>query len=188
MAENISVEVKGLRETLSKLDRVSVRMRRTVARRSVTAAARVIAVQARANARPRKQTGTLGRAIFSHYSPKRSRIDKLAVALVRARSGKREANRSSKKGLRLASRDAYYAGWVEFGHRIVDKFKGRYTDYKIRGRGRLTGLAMRRREALKTGRKVRAYPFLEPAYLSKRQAALDEMARVMAEGLKESAR
>ncbi len=40
---------------------------------------------------------------------------------------------------------AYYAKWVERGHRIVARFKGKYTDYPLRGRGRLTGLAKRRR-------------------------------------------
>jgi HK97 gp10 family phage protein len=56
--------------------------------------------------------------------------------------------------------DPYYWRWVEFGHRIVARFAGKYTDYRVRGRGRMTGLAARRRAST---RSVPPHPFLRPA-------------------------
>lgn len=167
-------EVRGFAEVLGRLASVSTRMRRTVSRKVVVAGARVIANQARRNA-PRR-TGTLQRAIFGHYSPKRSRRDTLAVALVRARSGRREANRTNRRGKRLASRDAFYAGWVEFGHDAVPRGS--------RGRG----IAVRRRNARIAAKRVQPRPFLGPAYQSAQQPALAEMERVARLGLGESAR
>lgn len=167
-------EVRGFAEVLGRLATVSTRMRRTVSRKVVVAGARVIAAGARNNA-PRR-TGTLRRAIFGHYSSKRSRRDVLAVALVRARSGRREANRTNRRGKRLASRDAFYAGWVEFGHDAVPRGS--------RGRG----IATRRRNAKIKAKRVQPRPFLAPAYKSEGQKALVEMERVARLGLNESAR
>ena len=178
---SVIAEVRGFPETLAKLEAASVKMRRVISRRVVVAGARVIAAQARRNA-PRR-AGVLKRAIFGHFSPRRSRRDQVAVALVRARSGNREGKRRTSKG--KTNRDAYYAGWVEFGHRIVQKFKGRYTDYKPRGIGRLTGISKRRRESNSS---VPGRPFLATAYKSEGQKAFVEMERVARAGLIESAR
>lgn len=172
MAQNTaSIEVKGLKETIDKLERVSRRMRQTVARKAVVAAAKVVALQARRNA-PRI-TGTLRRAIFWHYSSKRSKTDQVVVALVRARSGEKEASRRSKSGKRLANRDAFYAGWVEFGHRNVPR------------KGKGTSIGFRRRAAPTTSR-TPPHPFLAPAYLATRHAALAALEQSMRDGLNEA--
>lgn len=167
--------VTGLHEVLGRLASASMKMRRVIARRMVIAGARVFAVRARRNA-PRR-TGTLRRAIFGHYSPKRSRRDVLMVGLVRVRSGKKEANRKTKGGKRLASRDAFYAGWVEFGHQIVPRA----------GKARQS-IGARRRDARTGGKRVPPHPFLAPAYHSEGAKALAEMERVARSGLEESAR
>lgn len=170
--------VTGLKEALAKLESVSVKMRRQVSRKAVTAAARVIATEARRNA-PRR-TGVLKRAIFGHYSTRRSRRDVVAVALVRARSGKKEANRVNKKGKRLASRDAYYAGWVEFGHKIVARRGSRNAPIQLR----------QRREAASavTAKRVEGREFMGKAYRSHRERGLQTMVETMKNGLDEAAR
>ena len=160
-------EVRGFAEVLGRLASASLKLRRTISRKVVVAGARVIAAGAKRNA-PRK-TGTLRRAIFGHYSRKRSRTDVVTVALVRVRSGNREGKRRVRQG--KSNRDAYYAGWVEFGHRIV-------------GRGRASIIARRRG----AGKRVPPHPFLAPAYQSEGQKALLEMERVAREGLGEAAR
>lgn len=183
----MSIQVRGLPEVLRRLDSVSTKVRRQLSRKSVVAAARVISTEARRNA-PRK-TNTLKRAIIAHYSPKRSRRDQTAVALVRVRSGRAYSNLVTKKGKRY-SLDAYYAGWVEFGHKIVPRFKGKYEDYRLRGRGRLTGLANRRRAATDFGppKHVRPHPFMAPAYRSQRERALQVMTETMRKGIEDAAR
>lgn len=174
MANSVTVEVHGLPEVLAKLESASVKMRRVISRRAVVAGARVIARQARANA-PRR-TGVLRRALFGHFSPKRSRRDQLAVSLVRARSGNKEGKHRVARG--RTNRDAYYAGWVEFGHRIVPRKTATGSKF----------ITARRREAKSTGRRVPPRPFLEPAYKSHGAQAFAEIERVMREGLIEAAR
>ena len=65
---------------------------------------------------------------------------------------------------------AFYAPWVEYGHRIVARFKGKYTDYPVRGKGRLTGLSQRRRAS--TGR-VPPHPWFEAAARSAAARTID---------------
>lgn len=170
---SVVVEIRGFPETLKRLEAASVKMRRVISRRVVVAGARVIAAQARKNA-PRR-TGVLRRAIFGHFSPKRSRRDRIAVALVRARSGNREGKRRVARG--KSNRDAYYAGWVEFGHAIVPR-KGRSG----------SSIGARRRDARTSKRRVPPHPFLAPAYQSEGVKALAEMERIARAGLDESAR
>lgn len=162
--DGVKVTVKGLPEVLVRLKDATFDLQNTSARRAVGAAARNTARVAQRNARTltrtpdRTPTGTLARSIIGHWSPKRSKQYLVHVGLVRAQSGKRLQKR---KG---GSKDGYYAGWVEFGHLSVPRRKGKYTDLPLRGIGRATGIAVRRRAALQRDKRVKGYPFLAPAW------------------------
>jgi hypothetical protein len=136
-------------------------MERKIFRNGVAAATRVFrnGVQ-RVLSRPRvspirkgEHVGTLRRAIYM----KRARDSKQGLEhyFVGVRQGKGERLR---KG---GSADAFYWKFVELGHRIVGRFAGKYTDYPLRGLGRKTGRALRRRQSTTA---VPAYPFLQPAF------------------------
>lgn len=179
MADGVQVTVKGLPEVLARLKEATFDLQNKSARRAVGNAARNTAKVAARNAaalrntKDYQHTGTLARAIIGHWSPKRSKEYLVHVGLVRARSGK--YLRKRKKG----SQDAYYAGWVEFGHLSVARRKGKYTDLPLRGLGRATGISVRRREAQLRAyetkgaeRTVRPHPFMAPAWSATKTAAL----------------
>lgn len=120
------------------------------------------------------QAGTLKRSVFYFYKKRDSNANQAVFAVTfRRRTKKLEM-------------DGFYAPWVEFGHRIVARFKGKYTDYALRGKKRMTGLAKRRRQS--KGR-VPAHPFFEPAVTAAAARAVDlqveamqvEMAKVVRE-------
>lgn len=173
----------GLETVLRNLDKASGTVQNAASRRAAVEAARVIARQARSNAH--RVSGTLRRSLVAAYSRKRSQKNVVQVALVRARAGikYRPKERVTRKGKHTSTKnaDAYYAGWVEFGHKVVGRFKGKYEDYPVRGRGRLTGLATRRR-ASKT--KVRPYPYLAPAFQSHGRQALKALEDSLRSSLK----
>jgi hypothetical protein len=110
--------------------------------------------------------GTLKLAIYAaRLSSQCTSTDE--VWIVGVRSGKGET-----RGKDKASVDAYYAKWVEYGHMSVARFKGSYTDYPLRGKGRLTGLALRRNAATTF---VQARPYMRPAFESKKAEAVTAM-------------
>jgi hypothetical protein len=158
MSNEVLLRVSGFPEVLARLDRFSDKVQTRISRKAVVAGAQIIARVARHGAR--RRTGVLKAAIFAHYSPKRSRKEQVVVALVRARSGKKQRDRVSKKGKKLADRDAYYAGWVEFGHRIVPRDLS--PDAKLVSKKERNRRLKQRRSNSKT--RVRDYPFLAPAY------------------------
>lgn len=183
MADAVVVTVKGLPEVIVRFQRATFDLQGASAKRAVGAAARNTARVAQRNAPigsyryPRKKgeskpvPGTLKRAIIGHWSPKRSKEYLVHVGLVRVKSGKKLRKR---KG---GSQDAFYAGWVEFGHRTVPRRKGKYSDFALRGLGRATGIAARRRAAFAaTAAGTRAttpgYPFLKPAWEATKVGAL----------------
>lgn len=188
MADSVQVTVRGLPEVLIRFQRASFDLQGVAAKRAVGAAARNTAKVAQRNAgdlrntRERTPTGTLRRAIIGHWSPKRSKEYLVHVGLVRAKSGKRLRKRKS------GSQDAYYAGWVEFGHRNVPRRKGRYTDLPLRGLGRAIGISLRRRfaaEREQAGAKnarTPPHPFLKPAWEATKVGAL----RIIEETLRRS--
>lgn len=85
-----------------------------------------------------RKPGTLKKAISVRNS-KASRAEGNVGVFVNVRPAK-GANRGWKN-----PNDPFYWRFVHFGHKIVARYKGKYTDYRLRGRGRLTGLAKRRR-------------------------------------------
>lgn len=190
MADEVVVTVKGLPEAMLRFQRASFDIQGAAAKKAVAAAARNTAKVAQRNARgltrtkERTPTGTLARAIIGHWSPKRSKEYLVHVALVRVKSGKRLRKRKS------GSQDAYYAGWVEFGHRNVPRRKGRYTDLPLRGLGRATGIATRRRFAIEreqagaANARTPPHPFMKPAFEATKVGAL----RVIESSLRSSLR
>ena len=183
MAENsVEVTVKGLTEALARLQQATFDLQGVAAKRAVAAAARNTARVAQRNAsglkntKGRQPTGTLSRAIIGHWSPKRSKEYLVHVALVRAKSGKRL------RKLKSGSKDAYYAGWVEFGHLNVPRRKGKYSDFALRGVGRATGIAVRRRAATQRNSRVSPYPYLAPAWNATKVGAV----RIIEESLRRS--
>lgn len=166
--------VKGLQQTLAQLEQVSSGMRNSASRKAVVAGARVVLKKAKSNVNSR--SGTLRRGLVAAFSKKRSRKDVVAVALVRARAGLKyqPKTRVTRKGRTVTTRnaDAYYAGFVEFGHLTVQ-----------RGGKIISGIARRRREAQETSKRVKPHPFLEPAYKTEGRAALDAIERSLRESL-----
>lgn len=111
------VVVKGLPELKANLEKLPRLLARTALRKGVAAGAGVVRRAAKANSRVGKGLrrrggrlvpgGTLKRSTIIKYVRKLSN-DTQQVYLVTFRKGKREQK---------SGRDAYYAGWEEFGHR-----------------------------------------------------------------------
>lgn len=124
--------------------------------------------QAKQNALSNKKTGMLFDSIIVKRVEEESDGGKVQVYLVTVRSGGAGRN------------GAYYWRWVENGHRFVPKNKN------ISQRtGRKIGWAAHRRAAeLEYGNaRVRAYPYMRPAYESRKHDAVDLMTRTLAEQL-----
>lgn len=168
---NVTIQLKGFAELAAKLREMPDNINRNALRSAVGAGA--AAVRDETKFRAPVETGTLKRAIYIKQIREKSSLTQQTF-YVGARQGQGE-RKVGKKGL---NRDAYYARWVEGGHKIVARFKKKYESFKLRGRGRLTGLVLRRAQS--TGR-VRPHRFLAPAFESKRQAAIDAMAAKLRE-------
>lgn len=124
--------------------------------------------QAKQNALSNKKTGMLYDSIIVKRIEEESDGGKVQVYLVTVRNGS-----SARDG-------AYYWRWVENGHRFVPRNKN--ISAKT---GRKVGWAAHRRAAeLEYGNaRVRAYPFMRPAYESRKHDAVDLMTRTLAEQL-----
>ncbi|MEH6434287.1 HK97-gp10 family putative phage morphogenesis protein [Massilia sp. DD77] len=128
--------------------------------------------QVKQNALANKETGMLFDNIIVKRLEEESDGGKRQAYIVTVRSGT-----SSSPG-------AYYWRWVEFGHRFVPKNK------RISPKtGRTIGWAAHRRAAeLEYGTAtVPAYPFMRPAYESKKQEAVDVMTQTLAEQIARNA-
>lgn len=115
---------------------------------------------------PRHVAGTLLRSLRTVYRREDSNDNQAVFAVTfrqgRGAQGKVVANKKSGAQSFRLSADAFYAGWVERGHRIVGR----------RGSGTITS---RRVIAKRSGGSVPPHPFLEPAFVQSRQAAEDAM-------------
>lgn len=124
--------------------------------------------QAKLNAQAHIQTGTLHRNIIVKHVDEESNEGVRQVYVVTVRRGK------------YGGEDAFYARWVEKGHKFVPRNK------KVSARtGRTIGWAAHRRAAeLEYGTAtVQAYPYMRPAYESRKQDAVDAMTQTLAEQL-----
>ena len=142
------IKVYGLEELARKLKALPARMTRNALRSGVNAGARLVRDTYKMSVNSR--TGTLRRSIVTKFIRERSN-DQQAMYYVTARKGKK----LQRLGKRNA--DAYYAGWVEFGHKIVPRG----------GKG-----TFRARRAAATGT-VEGKRWLTRAFESKKLSALD---------------
>lgn len=145
----LNVTVRGLAELKAALANVSSQLSRKTLSRALRAGAREVQIAARAAApvinatslpvrQGYRKPGTLKRSIVVRADPLARKRGAVGVSVViRAPKGARPGGSS----------DPYYAPWVEFGHKIVTPFKGDYFSLPLRGRGRKTGIAKRRRSA-----------------------------------------
>lgn len=148
----IEAKVTGIPDLREALRGIVPKLRVRALRNALAAGARVVKASARAATpvinplalpvrRGYRKPGTVKNAISVRTSKMARRAGDVGVFInVRPAKG---ASIGSKK-----SSDPYYWAWVNYGHKIIGAFKGNYRDFKLRGRGRLTGLAKRRRAPL----------------------------------------
>lgn len=128
--------------------------------------------QAKQNALSNKKTGVLFDNIIVKRLEEESDAGNVQVYLVTVRNGN------------AAREGAFYWRWVEKGHKFVPRNKN--VSAKT---GRTIGWAAHRRAAeLEYGNaRVRAYPFMRPAYEGRKQDAVDLMTRTLAQQLARNA-
>lgn len=122
--------------------------------------------EAKRNAASHIQTGILHRNIIIKRVEEESDGSVRQVYIVTVRKGN------------YGGGDAFYARWVEKGHKFVPRNK------TVSARtGRTVGWAAHRRAAeLEYGTAtVQAYPYMRPAYESKKHEAVDHMSTTLAE-------
>ena len=137
------------------------------------AGAEIFKAEARQNAAAHIQTGTIYRNIIVKRLERESDGDNKQVYLVTVRKGQ------------YGGGDAFYWRFVEEGHKFVPRNK------KVSARtGRKMGWAAHRRAAeLEYGTaSAPAYPFMRPAYESKKATATDAMTKTLSEQLARNAR
>lgn len=128
------------------------------------AGAEVFRDEAKRNASAHRKTGVLEKNIIVKRLEEESDGGKRQAYLVTVRTGKFGADG-----------DAFYWRFVEQGHKFIR-----------RGKGKDDTLKKRRVEALEFGTAMApAYPFMRPAYESKKQEAADAMAAKLIEKLNE---
>lgn len=136
------------------------------------AGAEVFRDQVKQNALANKETGML----FDNVIIKRLEEE--------ADGGRRQAYIVIVRSGTSSSPGAYYWRWVEFGHKFVPK------NTRVSPKtGRTIGWAAHRRAAeLEYGTStVPAYPFMRPAYESKKHEAVDVMTKTLADQLARNA-
>lgn len=173
------VTIKGLDELNRKLKELPIKLQKTIVRKALGAGSQVIKKAAIALApissmpvHRRKgrvtQPGVLKAAAIVKFVREQSN-DTQSVEIITFRRGPK----AQRVGKTASNKDAFYASWVEFGHKIVPRFKGKYTDYRLYGRKRLTGLRTRRRAAEAAGgARVAGRRFLTQAFTNAGHQAL----------------
>lgn len=159
--------VQGLDELKRRLDALPKQIARKALKRAVGSGARIIQLAAYALApvgRSHKGhvAGTLKRAAIIKFVASESN-DTQVEYIVTFRQGKRAAKSQS---------DAYYARWVEFGHRIVPRGRSAKSVSTILRNKRT--LAARRRTP---SGEVAPHRFLGPAFDATSAVAVDAIAR-----------
>lgn len=162
--------IEAVQETAEQIiDSVGESTLRTVA----YAGADLFRDQVKQNALANKKTGVLFNSIIVKRLEEESSGGTRQVYLVTVRKGS------------YGGEDAFYWRWVENGHKFVPKNKN------VSARtGRTIGWAAHRRAAeLEYGtRRTRAYPFMRPAYETKKQEAVNLMTQTLAEQMARNAR
>lgn len=170
------VYVQGLRELHLKfaqlpgdLQKKGLRGALSAAARQARDAARALAPRGKGPKRRNGQTvpaGTLKRSALVSFDRKQSN-ETQAVYIVTFRRGKKQ-----QKG----NRDAYYASWVEFGHRIVPR-KAKASSWKRR-RGLVSRFSLAGRRASATGT-VAGKRFLTNSFAAGQERYVQTFERVL---------
>lgn len=164
MADFLSVRLSG--DAFEGLDRLDEALGENTLRAAGYAGAKVFQDETIANtAKFKEPTGLIKRNIIVKRAEEDSEGAKRQTYRVVVRKGKMNVEG-----------DAFYAGFVEGGHKIVRR--------KPKNKAWKAHRAAEEREFGSS--KVPAKPFIRPAYASKRKAALDAMRAKLAEKLKES--
>lgn len=148
----IGAKVQGIPDLRKALGNIVPKLRIRALANALRAGAREVQKSARADTpvinpssvavrKGYRKPGTLKKAISVRTSKAAKAAGNVGVFVnvKPAKGGKRGARNPN---------DPYYWRWVHFGHKIVGRYKGKYTDYRVRGRGRLTGLSKRRKAPL----------------------------------------
>lgn len=171
---DFTVKVEGLKELAAKLKTLPAAIQKKVLRKGLSAAAQVIKKAAIANApvaaAPIKRgggivtrPGTLKSAAIVKFLRSESN-EQQAVYIVTFRRGKK-AQRIGKKA---TNKDAFYASWVEFGHRVVPRSTRLGRDKRGRSINRFTLVARRKAST----QQVAGRRFLTNAFKNDGQKAL----------------
>lgn len=170
----IEIDASQLREALKDMvSRVDESVSEGVLRTVGFAGAEVFRDQAKQNSLAHKKTGVLYNSIIVKRIEEDSDGGKRQVYLVTVRSG------------RFGGDDAFYWRFVERGHKFVPRNK------KVSKKtGRTIGWKAHRKAAqLEYGTaSAPAYPFMRPAYESKKAQAIDVMTRTLAEQIARNSR
>lgn len=147
------------------VDDIRESLNESALRKVGVAGAAVFRDEAKQNALAHAKTRTIYRNIIIKHIDEQSNAGKFQVYKVTVRKG------------RYSGDDAFYWRWVEDGHKVVRR--------KPKGK---TWKAHRAAQVLEFGSaRVPAYPFMRPAYESKKKAAIDAMTRTLAEQLQRNA-
>lgn len=168
--------VKGLPELTALFTRIPNEVKKSTLRKGPSAAAAFLRDKVRAAAPLGKQShrrgrglvippGTLKRAVARIFR-REGTTDAQAVYAVIVRQGKGAQAKIGKSGRQLSDHDAFYAGWVERGHKIVP-----------RGRG-LFAKSLKARRVGPTG-SVPPHPFFEPTVRANATPTIELMVSTM---------
>ena len=165
--------ISGLDDLKQKWAALPDKVGKKVLRKGAGAGAQVVKAAEIAGA-PVK-SGRLKAAFLVKFVRELSNDDQ-ATFIVTIRQGKKQQqlNRGRGKNARLVNLDAYYAKWVERGHKNVARAKK--TDLRLTGRRRRRNLAARRRASNSV---TEPHPFFAPALQSSQAKALDAMVSTM---------
>jgi HK97 gp10 family phage protein len=170
----IEIDASQLQEALKEMvSRVEESVSESALRTIGFAGAEVFHARAKQNSLAHKKTGVLFNSIIVKRIVEDSDGGKRQVYLVTVRSG------------RYGGDDAYYWRFVEDGHKFVPRNK------KVSKKtGRTIGWKAHRKAAeLEYGTaSAPAYPFMRPAYESKKGEAIDVMTRTLTEQIARNAR
>lgn len=160
-----TVEVHGLRELREALTRkIPAEMQGKVLQQALAAGARPIVAEARRRAP--KREGILRRALTSFRMPEGSNGVREERG-IRPRQGKR---------FQKSRRDAFYWRFIEFGRAAVESTSGKSLGTPKKG---FFG---------KRVKAVPAKPFLRPAFMARRYAALEAIRKGLAKSIEKAAK
>lgn len=173
MNNSLTIRIQGLDALNAKFRQIPIDVARKVLRKGPGAAAQLIKKAARPFIHNR--TGTLSRSLISKFVREESN-DTQAVYIVTARKGKKlQKGQKVGKGFRKTNLDAFYASWVEFGHKIVPRSKR----VGVRHGKARNAETLRARRSASTG-VVGGRRFLTPALANNTNQAIEAMKTAIA--------